>query len=119
MEFLTCKEEILRMLDGGYTKIQVYKTLASQGKLTTTRWNFYRVLKKLGANKRKLEPLKIGAELVEEAAKKLSTATNWERTRLPVPEQAGNLMGKPKETKTETGGDGSFGLEKREQDEYF
>lgn len=122
IEFLASKEEILNMLDSGYAKIQVYNILLSQGKLTTTRWNFYRVLKKLGIQKRKLEKLKTGAELAAEAVGK-SPALPGQRKPEPGPwplvKPADKSPEKPKEIKPRADADGSFGLEKKEEKDVF
>ncbi|HBT97271.1 MAG TPA: hypothetical protein DEB25_06395 [Desulfobulbaceae bacterium] len=126
IEFLACKEEILTMLDRGYTKIYVYNMLLSQGKISTTRWNFYRVLKKLGIKKRKLEKLKIGAELAAEAAKKHPMKPDqqmpepgfWSPAK-PAEKPPERPDQEANEAKRKTGDDDQFGLEHKTENDHF
>jgi hypothetical protein len=113
IEILACREEILKKLSAGYTLAHVHRELSAQGKITTKYSNFNEIMVSLGIKVMRLEKLKTGAELAAEKAQSSPSPA-----RLPGLWPQAKAAGTSAETKPKTD-DGSFGLEKKKDNEVF
>jgi hypothetical protein len=118
IEILACREEIMKKLAAGYTLAHVHRELSAQGKITTKYSNFNEIMVSLGIKLIRLEKLKTGAELAAEAAWKPPALSSPGPARPPGLWPQAKAAETSAETKPKTD-DGSFGLEKKKDNEVF